>query len=96
MEVGAVLRIAAPRDLVNETAQAIEHVLASLALPAAGMLLFNCGGRLLEAHAADSHKALWKAMSPIPVGGFSTYGEHFGPINVNHTLTGIAFASSEL
>lgn len=37
---------------------------------------------------------MWSAMSPVPSAGFSTQGEQYGPILVNYTLTGVAFAES--
>jgi hypothetical protein len=32
----------------------------------------------------------------VPVAGFSTYGEQFGPMLVNHTLTGVVFGGGEV
>ena len=58
---------------------------------AAGLLLFNCAGRLLEARARGRTRQLWEALAQAPAAGFSTYGEQWGPLQVSLTLTGLAF-----
>ncbi len=44
-----------------------------------------------EANTLNVVDELAQAMSPIPAAGFTTYGEQFGPLQVNHTLTGLIF-----
>ena len=90
---GEVLRVMHGRDLVQDTRAGLERELAELEAPA-GMLLFNCGGRLLEARACEVEQELADAMGLLPCAGFSTYGEQFGPLLVNHTLTGVALGSA--
>jgi hypothetical protein len=87
VEEGVVLRVMRGGDLVERTRSGFGEALHATA---AGALVFNCGGRLLEARARGVEAALYDAMSAVPVAGFSTYGEQFGPLLVNHTLTGLA------
>ncbi len=89
VEEGEVLRVMRGQHLVERTRSGLES--ATEGLDAQGLLLFNCGGRLLEAEAHQQLRELGEAMAPVPSAGFSTYGEQYGPLLVNHTLTGIAF-----
>lgn len=91
VEEGMVLTIGCPGDLVEETRRHVAGVLERLPGEAAGLLLFNCGGRMLEAEQHDCVPELWSAMAQAPIGGFCTYGELYGPLQVNCTLAGIAF-----
>ena len=87
VEEGAVLRVMRGGDLVERTRSGFGQALHATAV---GALVFNCGGRLMEARARGVEVELYEAMSAVPVAGFSTYGEQFGPLLVNHTLTGLA------
>jgi len=93
---GDVLRVMEGQDLVSRTRSELRRELDELAKTSepSGMLLFNCGGRLLEARAYGTESALNEAMSMIPAAGFSTYGEQYGALLVNHTLTGVALGSA--
>lgn len=90
VEEGAVLRLMSCGDLVEETRRGVHQAIHARGR-AAGLLLFNCGGRMLEAEARGVQDALCDAMCPpdVPVCGFTTYGEQFGPMQVNSTLTGL-------
>lgn len=91
---GDVLRVMRGDRLVEGTSEAFEAELQGMrdgGHEPAGLLLFNCGGRLFQARRADRVDALASAMSPVPAAGFSTYGEQFGPLLVNHTVTGVLF-----
>lgn len=81
-------------DLVAATREGLEQALGWVANPEA-LLLFNCGGRLMEAQMTDRVDDLARAMTPIPAAGFSTYGEQFGHVQVNHTLTGLVFGRAD-
>lgn len=87
VEEGIVLRVMRGGDLVRRTREGLRDAVPG---DAHGALLFNCGGRLLEAQARGLEQGLFDAMAEWPVAGFSTYGEQFGPLLVNHTLTGLA------
>lgn len=90
VEEGMILRCMRRGDLIDATRRGVARITRS-AGPAAGMLLFNCAGRLLEAEATGMRHALERAMCPpdVPSVGFTTYGEQFGPMQVNSTLTGL-------
>lgn len=92
VEEGVVLRLMDGADLVSETRSGLARELEALAGEPSALLLFNCGGRLLLSQAEGSEAALHEAMSPVPAAGFSTYGEQFGPLHINQTLTGLLLA----
>jgi hypothetical protein len=62
-----------------------------------GMLLFQCGGRLLVAQERGEIAELSRALcfQEFPCAGFVTYGEYFGPLQLNHTITGVVFGAPE-
>lgn len=91
VEEGMVLHEAVADHILERTRVGLEQALAPLGGEIAGLLLFNCVGRLDQAQAHDIEDALWRAMSFVPAAGFHTYGEQFGPLQVNYTLTGLAF-----
>lgn len=96
---GDVLRVMRGDRLVEVTAEAFAAELDTFRQQGedpAGLLLFNCGGRLQEAKRRDLVGDLAAAMSPVPAAGFSTYGEQFGPLLVNHTVTGVLFGSGDV
>jgi hypothetical protein len=94
IEEGTLLYPMAAGDLVAATRAGLEAAMASVAEPA-GLLLFNCGGRLWEATAAGRVDELAEAMLPLPGVGFSTYGEQFAGLQINHTLTGLVFGRGD-
>ena len=53
------------------------------------MLAFSCGGRFFEARDRGVLQELDAAIQPLACVGFTTYGEQFGPMQVNHTLTAL-------
>jgi len=94
IEEGTVLRAMFRGDLVEETRAGVEEALLKVSEPA-GMIVFNCGGRMMEAQVAGTEQDLAQAILSIPTAGFTTYGEQFGPLQVNHTLTGLVFGSPD-
>jgi hypothetical protein len=88
VETGTILQRMRAGDLIAHTRSGVCNALAALPQPA-GMLLFNCGGRMWEAIAQDRVAELSAAMQTNMAAGFTTYGEQFGPLQVNHTLTGL-------
>lgn len=93
VEVGTILRPMRPGDLIAATADGVKAALSAFE-SAAGMLLFNCGGRMWEARAQGRVGELAQAMQLHRASGFTTYGEQFGPLQVNHTLTGLVLGST--
>ncbi len=93
VEEGAILRLMRALDLVEATYGGVKRAIAVLPGQAQGMILFNCAGRMLEAKVAHRVDELYEAMAPIPAAGFTTYGEQYGPMQVNHTLTGLVLGT---
>lgn len=93
VEAGTILQAMRPLDLVEETAAGVASAIAAVP-DAAGLLLFNCGGRMWEASAQGRVEALAEAMQVTRASGFTTYGEQFGPLQVNHTLTGLVLGKA--
>lgn len=93
VEEGMVLCVLGAGDLVAATEVGVARAVAALGAPAPVLLLFNCGGRLLQARQEGLLDPLWSAMVKAPVAGFSTYGEQFGSLQVSYTLTGLVLGN---
>ena len=93
VEEGMVLCVLGETDLVEATQGGVAKALVDLGGPAAALLLFNCGGRLLQARHDGVLDGLWSAMYQAPAAGFSTYGEQFGSLQVSYTLSGLVFGA---
>jgi hypothetical protein len=93
LEEGTIIYPMRPGDLVDETRRGIEAALRTVEQPE-GLLLFNCGGRMWEATSQGRVAELARAMLPIRGAGFTTYGEQFRAVHLNHTLTGLVFGQS--
>ena len=92
VEAGTILHQMQPGDLIEVTARGVAAALDEVP-GAEGMLLFNCGGRMWEATTHDRVAALAEAMQLHRASGFTTYGEQFGPLQVNHSLTGLVLGA---
>jgi hypothetical protein len=90
LEEGTIIYRMVPGDLVEATRRGLDAALGRVAAPS-GLLLFNCGGRMWEASARACVPALARAMLPIAGAGFTTYGEQYHVVHLNHTLTGVVF-----
>jgi hypothetical protein len=95
IEEGAIVYLMEGADLIDATRNGIEAAISVVPNPA-GTLLFNCGGRMWEATVRDEVDALGEAMGQLPCAGFTTYGEQFGTMQINHTLTGLVFGSADV
>lgn len=86
IDEGMVLILAEPQDLPGH----LERQLAQLSRPAppVAVLGFDCILRRIEAQQKQMTGAVSDTLRRHRVWGFSTYGEQFGPLHVNHTLTG--------
>jgi hypothetical protein len=94
VEEGMVLRTAHARgDLLAGTRRAIDDVLTAVGEPA-GVLVFECVGRRMHAEAAGLLEALAELGARHPVGGFHTFGEQYGALQVNFTLSGMAVGTA--
>lgn len=92
VESGTVLLQMRAGDLIAQTREGVRAALQSVPAPS-GMLLFSCGGRMWEASAQDRVRELADAMHTRIAAGFTTYGEQFGALQVNHTLTGLVLGA---
>lgn len=93
VDEGVVLTVMEAGDLLADTRLAMATLRADLG-DVAAMLQFNCGGRQFEARALGIEAQVADATLVAPTAGFHTYGEQYGCLHVNETLTGIAIARS--
>ena len=89
VEEGSILTVMHAGDIVEATRNGIAQARHALQGEPAVMLAFNCGGRLLEAENRGVIREFHDATCPFPCVGFTTYGEQFGSMQVNHTLTSL-------
>ena len=86
IDEGLVLRLAEPMNMARH----LETELGRLGQPAA-ILACDCILRRIEAEEKQLHGELSRLLQRHRVTGFSTYGEQFGALHVNQTMTGVAF-----
>ncbi|WP_119259193.1 FIST N-terminal domain-containing protein [Shinella zoogloeoides] len=89
IDEGMVLTIAEPHDLVGHLSAELQ-TLKGPADPIA-VLAFDCILRRIEAQERQMTSRVSELLRQHGVIGFSTYGEQFGPMHINHTMTGLAF-----
>lgn len=89
IDTGVVLTLTRPHNLAAH----LDAELTRLAEPARplAVLAFDCILRRIEARENQLTGAVSEILRHHRVHGFSTYGEQFGPMHVNHTLTGCVF-----
>ena len=95
IETGVVMTLMRAGDLLESTRETMRGIRTALAGDVGGLVLFDCGGRLYEARAAGIEAQVADAMVISPAAGFHTYGEQFGCLQVNHTLTGVALSRGD-
>ncbi len=88
IDEGLVLRLAEPADMVRHLDAALEGLKVD-GVPAA-ILACDCILRRIEAEEKQMYGTLSRVLQRHRVTGFSTYGEQFGPLHVNQTMTGVA------
>ena len=93
IDEGVVLTLATPRDI----ARSLEENLAGLAAagPLDSILACDCILRRIEAQQKQQTLAVSQVLARHNVTGFSTYGEQFGAMHVNLTMTGVAIYAPE-
>jgi len=89
IDEGLVLRVAQSRDLVGDLERARERIVAEVGEP---QFMFACDCILRRLEIADSGEQarvgeIFRRSNGV---GFSTYGEQFGGVHINQTLTGLA------
>ncbi|PDT81274.1 FIST N-terminal domain-containing protein [Sinorhizobium sp. BJ1] len=88
IDEGVVLTITEPADMHGQ----LKRELAGLCMPErpTAILAFDCILRRLEAEEKQVIGRVSGLLRRYGVIGFSTYGEQFGPMHVNQTMTGLA------
>lgn len=88
IDEGVVLTLATPRDI----ARSLEESLRGLAEagPLDSILTCDCILRRIEAQQKQKTREVSAVLARHNVFGFSTYGEQFGAMHVNLTMTGVA------
>lgn len=92
IEEGLVLRVAHGNDLLDNLKQTFETLRAEIGAPQA-VLACDCILRNLEIVQDGLKETVGDVFRRNHTVGFSTYGEQYGGVHVNQTLTGIAFAA---
>jgi hypothetical protein len=90
IDEGVVLRVAHGVDLLGKTEAALAEIERELG-GIEGMLVCDCILRNLEVSREEEKEAVGELFKRYKAVGFSTYGEQFGGVHINQTLTGIAF-----
>ena len=94
IDEGLVLRVAHGEDLVANLNQTFETLRAEIGPPQA-VLACDCILRNLEIAQDDLKGSVGDVFRHNNTVGFSTYGEQYGGVHVNQTLTGIAFGAPQ-
>jgi hypothetical protein len=93
VEVGHVLRLMKPGDLIGQTARDLAEAKARLGGELAALFAFSCIGRHWDAQARGIERELADTYAAYPTIGFQSFGEQTGMLLVNHTLTGLAIGA---
>ncbi len=92
IDEGLVLRVAHGEDLLDSLKQTFETIRAEIGTPQA-VLACDCILRNLEITQDGLKERVGEVFRDNNAVGFSTYGEQYGGVHVNQTLTGIAFGN---
>lgn len=86
---GIVLTLGKATDLVEDLRRKMREIAESL--PKLALVLgYDCILRRLELVDKNQIEAANRVLEGLPFLGFSTYGEQFGALHINQTLTGVA------
>lgn len=94
IDEGLVLTLAEPQDLAAHLERELSSLTTSGQAPAA-ILACDCILRRMEALEKQKTGAISEVMRKHRVVGFSTYGEQWNSMHVNHTMTGVAIYADE-
>ncbi|HEY8904871.1 MAG TPA: nitric oxide-sensing protein NosP [Rhodoferax sp.] len=92
IEEGLVLRVAHGNDLMGNLTKTFETISVEIGPPLA-VLACDCILRNLEITQGGMKEGVGNLFRQNNVVGFSTYGEQYGGVHINQTLTGIAFGA---
>ncbi|HJV26370.1 MAG TPA: nitric oxide-sensing protein NosP [Aromatoleum sp.] len=94
IDEGLVLRVARGTGLVSNLEKTLQGLKEEIGPPQL-LLTCDCILRNLEISQDGSKAAVEELLRQNNAVGFSTYGEQYGGVHVNQTLTGIAIGSDE-
>jgi len=94
IEQGLVLRLATGVDMLPNLEQVLAELRAAIGPPEL-ILVCDCVLRNLEATRLGIRERIGEVLAAHRALGFSTYGEQFGGIHINQTLTGIAIGGGD-
>ncbi len=90
VEVGHVLHVMRPGDLIAVTRRDLASAAERVGGQVDALIAFSCLGRHLEAAALGLEGPLAAAYADHPTVGIQSFGEQTGILFVNHTLTALA------
>ena len=93
IEEGLVLSLAEPRAMAEHLDEALSELSAEG--PPEAILACDCILRRLEAQEKQQTREVSRVLERHGVVGFSTYGEQYGGMHVNQTMTGVAIYPPE-
>ena len=96
VEVGHVLHLMRPGDLIGQTRRDLEEAETRVGGTLGALFAFSCIGRHWEAASRGLTDDLASLYAAYPTTGFQSYGEQTGMLLVNHTLTGLAIGAAPL
>ncbi len=88
---GERLNLLESGDLIERTREAIASVIERVGGTPRGGIFFHCLGRYIEAEQKGCIPELYEAMDQLPFVGLNTFGEQYGALHVNHSMTGVIF-----
>lgn len=89
IDVGTVLRLMQPIDVIESTKLAIADARAAVGGKARAVLAFHDVARFREAAARDLLDPLADLLRDEPLVGFNSFGEQINLLNINHAVTGL-------
>jgi len=93
IEEGMVVRIGRANDLVQTLQSQLESLQTSCGGKPILTVAFDCILRRLEVQKQNDESRFRDVVRAHRVVGFSTYGEQFGGLHINQTMTGFAIAA---
>ncbi|SEN77362.1 Uncharacterized conserved protein, contains FIST_N domain [Paracoccus alcaliphilus] len=93
IDEGVVLTLARPRDIARSLADNLAGLAKAGRLDS--VLACDCILRRIEAQQKQQVREVSQVLARHNVTGFSTYGEQFGAMHVNLTMTGVAIYAPE-
>jgi hypothetical protein len=93
IEVGRVLRLMRPGDLIGTTRRDLAAAAERVGGTMGAFIAFSCSGRHWEARSRGIERELAEAYAQYPTIGYETGGEQSGMLLVNHMLVGLAIGA---